>query len=143
MKTLITGAGGFVARTVTAELEGSHELRLTDRCRPEEATVMNWDIGKREAAPLNTQWPYVQAELTDPAAIQRAVEGMDDRFKRRALENLLLCEAQVMESNLLNKVLEPADKARKLLSKLSARQLRRVLDEIEARETKETISGRT
>ncbi len=77
MKILITGAGGFVARAVAAELEKSHELRLTDRCRPEDATVMNWDTGKREASPLNSKWPYLQAELTDPDSVQRTVDGMD------------------------------------------------------------------
>ena len=37
MQVLITGACGFLARTLAIELSGRHELHLLDRVRPDEA----------------------------------------------------------------------------------------------------------
>ncbi len=77
MRVLITGAGGYIARSLIAELESSHELRLLDRIAPEEATMFDPESGGRIPSPLNARWPYVQAEITDEAATRQAVEGMD------------------------------------------------------------------
>jgi len=77
MKVLITGAGGYIARSLMAELEGSHELRLLDRIAPEQATMFDPESGGRISSPLNVRWPYVQAEITDETAMREAVEGMD------------------------------------------------------------------
>jgi UDP-glucose 4-epimerase len=77
MRILITGACGFIARALIAELENAHELRLLDRNRPEEATMFLPGVSERAFAPMETSWPFVQAEITDTDAIRRAVEGMD------------------------------------------------------------------
>lgn len=78
MKTLITGACGFLGRELIAELESrGHELRLLDRTPPSEATIFVPGSADRALAPLVTDWPFVQAELTDVEAIAQAVEGMD------------------------------------------------------------------
>lgn len=80
MKILITGACGFVARALTTELEASgtrHELRLLDRTPPEQATVFQPGSAERAKVPLETNWPFVQAEITDPEAVRQAMEGVD------------------------------------------------------------------
>jgi UDP-glucose 4-epimerase len=77
MKVLITGACGFVARALMASLQDRHELRLLDRSNPETATIFVPGSAERTLAPLRTQWPFFQAEITDVEAIQQAVEGMD------------------------------------------------------------------
>ena len=80
MKILLTGAAGWLARHVAAELERSpagHELRLLDRVEPQEATVFAPGQPERQAMPLETHWPYVRAEITDLPAMRAACEGMD------------------------------------------------------------------
>ena len=76
MKVVITGACGFIGRQVIAELETrGHQLRLLDMTRPEDATVFRGQT--REHIPLQTDWPFVQAEITDEAAMVAACDGMD------------------------------------------------------------------
>lgn len=54
-------------------------------------------------------------------------ETMGDRFKRRALENILLALAQKSKGfELLNVVVDPVDKAREALAKLKPHELREV-----------------
>lgn len=77
MKILLTGACGFIGRNLIAELEArGHELRLLDATLPEDATIFS---GAQERAhiPLQTDWPFIQAEITNPDAMLRACEGMD------------------------------------------------------------------
>ncbi len=77
MKVLITGACGFIGRNLIAELEArGHELRLVDSTRPEDATVFGGSEG-RAHIPLVTDWPFIQAEITDPEAMLAACDGMD------------------------------------------------------------------
>jgi UDP-glucose 4-epimerase len=76
MRVLITGACGFIGRKLIQELEVAHELRLLDQVRPEDATIFTGG-SSRAAVRLETDWPFVQAEITDAAAMQRAMEGMD------------------------------------------------------------------
>jgi len=77
MKVLITGACGYLARTLIKELEENHELVLLDRSRPEEATQFDPEGGERLASPLVTRWPFVQAEITDADAMREAARGVD------------------------------------------------------------------
>lgn len=80
MKILITGACGFIGRNLIRELEGhGHELVLLDRQRPEEATVFSPGTGGdgRAAAPLQTDWPFLQGEITDAGQMLNYVQGMD------------------------------------------------------------------
>ncbi len=77
MKVLITGACGYLARSLIKELEGNHELRLLDRSLPQDATQFNAGGGERIAAPFSTRWPFVQAEITDADAMREAARGMD------------------------------------------------------------------
>ena len=76
MKVLITGACGLIGRELIKELEEGHELRLLDQTRPEEATVWSGS-SPRAFKPMKTDWPFVQAQITDPDAVRSAVEGMD------------------------------------------------------------------
>lgn len=76
MNVLITGACGFVGRNLIWELEGAHSLRLADACRPEDATMFGGKSG-RTVAPLKTDWPFVQVDITDLDAMRAACEGMD------------------------------------------------------------------
>lgn len=76
MNVLITGACGFIGRQLVAELETrGHQLRLLDRVRPENATVFRG--AERAAIPLFTDWPFVQAEITDEEAMLAACDGID------------------------------------------------------------------
>ena len=76
MKVLITGGCGFVGRNLIGELEGGHDLRFLDAARPEDATMFGGAAG-RIPAPFTTDWPFVQADITDLPAMRRACEGMD------------------------------------------------------------------
>jgi nucleoside-diphosphate-sugar epimerase len=77
MKVLITGACGFIGRNLIKELETrGHELRLLDMTRPEDATVFRGAEG-RAHVPLVTDWPFIQAEITDPDAMLAACADMD------------------------------------------------------------------
>ena len=76
MNVLITGACGFIGRQLITELEiRGHQLRLLDRVRPEDATVFRGT--ERAAIPLMTDWPCVQAEITDEKAMLEACDGID------------------------------------------------------------------
>ena len=75
MKVLITGATGFIGRNLIRALEPAHELRLLDQARPEEATMFAG--ATRLVAPFATDWPFVQADITDEAAMLAAMDGMD------------------------------------------------------------------
>jgi UDP-glucose 4-epimerase len=77
MKILLTGAGGFVGREVARELGEAHELRLTDRTDPNEATYFDSSTGKRVHAPLQSKWPYVKADILNLDEMLGAVEGME------------------------------------------------------------------
>ena len=77
MHILITGAGGFLARELIRELEGTHTLRLLDRVRPEDATVFVPGSHDRISAPFATDWPFIVGEITDPATVAQAVTGVD------------------------------------------------------------------
>ena len=77
MHILITGACGFIGRNLIKELESlGHTLRLLDQTRPEDATMFGGASG-RIASPLQTDWPFIQAAITDPEAMRNACEGMD------------------------------------------------------------------
>jgi nucleoside-diphosphate-sugar epimerase len=77
MKILITGGCGYIARVLTAELEErQHQIVLLDRQDPNEATVFT-PTGQRVPKPLETHWPLVKAEITDPVAMRKATEGVD------------------------------------------------------------------
>lgn len=73
----MTGACGLVGRALITELGEAHDLRLLDRKRPEEATVFMPGSGERAAAPMETRWPFVQAQITDLEAMRAACEGME------------------------------------------------------------------
>jgi len=78
MKVLITGACGFIGRNLIKELEQEHQLRLLDQNRPEEATIFAPNtLTGRAPDPLKTDWPFVQAEITDADAMQAACKDMD------------------------------------------------------------------
>jgi UDP-glucose 4-epimerase len=78
MKILITGACGFIGRNLIKELEQQHQLRLLDQNRPEEATVFAPSAPTGRALdPLQTDWPFIQAEITDAAAMEAACKDMD------------------------------------------------------------------
>ena len=77
MKVLITGACGFIGRQLIGELQAcGHQLRLLDMTRPEEATVFRGG-DERAHIPLVTDWPFVQAHITDEEAMLAACCGMD------------------------------------------------------------------
>lgn len=76
MKVVITGACGFIGRTLIEELEQrGHQLHLVDRQRPEEATI--FVPGGRANAPFTTNWPFDQADITDAEEMQRIVKQAD------------------------------------------------------------------
>jgi len=76
MRIVITGACGFIGRTLIEELEKcGHELHLVDRQRPEEATI--FVPGARVAAPFTTDWPFYQADMMDAEAMLHIVEGAE------------------------------------------------------------------
>lgn len=77
MRVLLTGACGYVARTLMPQLEENHELVLLDQVRPEDATMFNPDGTGRVAAPFETKWPFVQATLQDVDKIRDTVQGCD------------------------------------------------------------------
>lgn len=77
MKVLITGACGFVARALTQELEDRHDLVLLDRNRPEDARMFVPGESDSAPAPFTAKHPFIQAEITDEAAMLRAVYGID------------------------------------------------------------------
>ncbi len=79
MKVMITGACGLIGRALIAELEqAGHTLRLVDRTPPEAATVFAPGApDNRAPAPFQTDWPFVAADMLDPAAMDRAVADMD------------------------------------------------------------------
>lgn len=77
MKILLTGACGFIGRQLILELENrGHTLRLLDMTRPEDATVFR-GAGERAHIPLETDWPFVEAEITDEEAMLAAATEMD------------------------------------------------------------------
>lgn len=76
MKVVITGACGFIGRTLIEELEQrGYELHLIDRQRPEEATI--FIPGGRESAPFTTNWPFDQADIMDADAMLRILAEAD------------------------------------------------------------------
>jgi UDP-glucose 4-epimerase len=78
MKVLITGGLGYVGRNLIRELEAQgHELRLLDRVPPEKATMFDGNSGGRIAEAVQTTWPVVVGEITDPETAKRSVEGVD------------------------------------------------------------------
>lgn len=78
MKIMITGAAGWLGRKVTARLEHDHELLLTDAADPAEATIFDGTApGGRRRVPLQTDWPYLRADLSDTARLERFARGAD------------------------------------------------------------------
>ena len=77
MKILITGAFGMVGRELVAELEKEHQLWLLDREKPENASAFEPGSTKRRCVPFKTNWPCIQADITDKVVIRKAVQGMD------------------------------------------------------------------
>lgn len=78
MRILITGASGNLGRRVASELQAEHELLLTGSSAPGEATVFDADApGFRRRAPLQTDWPYLQAHLRETDAISDFATGAD------------------------------------------------------------------
>ncbi|MEZ4677082.1 MAG: NAD(P)-dependent oxidoreductase [Caldilineaceae bacterium] len=75
MKVLITGACGFIGRNLIRELEVHHELRLLDQTPPAAATIFAG--ATRTAIPLESDWPFIQADITDAVAMRQAMVGMD------------------------------------------------------------------
>lgn len=74
MKILITGAAGWLGRRVVAQLEPDHELLLTDAVDPAEATIFDGSApGGRRRVPLEPDWPYLRADLSDSEALQQFV----------------------------------------------------------------------
>jgi UDP-glucose 4-epimerase len=77
MNILLTGACGFIGRHLIAELENhGHQLRLVDMTRPEDATMFQ-GAAERAHMPLKTDWPFIQAEITDEGTMLEACAGMD------------------------------------------------------------------
>ena len=60
MKVLLAGGSGRVATLVTPFLANHHQLRIYDRNPPADQSV-----------------EFLQGELTDPVALDKAVEGME------------------------------------------------------------------
>ena len=60
MKVLLAGGSGRVATLVTPFLANHHQLRIYDRNPPADQSV-----------------EFLQGELTDPVALEKAVEGME------------------------------------------------------------------
>ena len=85
MNVLITGACGFIGRNLIRELEDNHQLRLLDQTAPAEATIFAG--ATRTAIPLETDWPFIQADITDLAAMQEAMVGMDAVIHLAGLSN--------------------------------------------------------
>ncbi len=78
MKIMITGAAGWLGRRVAAQLEHDHELLLTDSADPAEATIFDGTApGGRRRVPLETSWPYLRADLSDTAQLERFARGAD------------------------------------------------------------------
>lgn len=74
MKILITGAAGWLGRRVAARLERDHQLLLTDSADPAQATVFDGTVpGGRRRVPLETDWPYLRADLSDSSRLERFV----------------------------------------------------------------------
>ncbi len=74
MNILITGAAGGIGRKMIERLQGEHELLLTDAAQPSEASVFDHLApGGRRKAPLDTEWPYLRADLLDSDALDRFV----------------------------------------------------------------------
>ncbi len=78
MKVLLTGAAGWLARAVAAELAShGHELHLMDCVAPGQATIFVPGKLERIKQPLKTRWPYTCADITDLAAMCKAARGVD------------------------------------------------------------------
>jgi nucleoside-diphosphate-sugar epimerase len=78
MNILITGACGFIGRALIVEFENrGHQLRLLDQNSPQEATTFVPGSTERALNPLKTDWPFIQAQITDPEAMRAACEGID------------------------------------------------------------------
>ncbi|HEY3333443.1 MAG TPA: NAD(P)-dependent oxidoreductase [Capsulimonadaceae bacterium] len=102
MKILITGAAGWIARSLTAQLEKDHELVLVDRVAPEDATIFAPHKGGRISMPLVTKWPYIQAAITDETAMRPACEGVDAIVHLAAgVEGLPEIGRATMEANVM------------------------------------------
>lgn len=77
MKILITGGAGWLGRNLTAALEVQHDVRLVDNVDPQEATLFIPGATERKRVPLETDHPYVRADICDLDAMRQAAEGMD------------------------------------------------------------------
>lgn len=103
MKVLLTGAAGWLARTVAVELEThGHELRLLDCVAPDQATIFVPGKLERIHQPLKTRWPYTRADITDLDAICKAAGGVDAVIHLAAITDGLPEHGQrIMEINVV------------------------------------------
>ncbi len=78
MKIAITGAAGWIGRSVTRALAAEHDLVLVDSVDPMEATIFDPNAeGWRRKLPLQTSWPYRQLDILDADGIAGAFAGAD------------------------------------------------------------------
>ena len=80
MKLVLYGAGGPVAAAAIAELEQHHTLRLTDVRPPDVPHPSLQDPGRADrwpSRPHPREHEFVAVDVTDPAQVLAAAEGMD------------------------------------------------------------------
>lgn len=88
---LVTGAAGFIGRSIAAEL-----LIRGETVRG----IDNMITGKRSNLVGLEAMEFVEADLTDPAACERACEGMDVVFHEAALASVPRSVADPVSTNL-------------------------------------------
>jgi UDP-glucose 4-epimerase len=78
MRIAITGAAGWIGRTMTALLGDVHELVLIDSVAPSDATVFDpTSPTGRSPAPLDPQHPYWQVDIVDETALTAPFEDVE------------------------------------------------------------------
>lgn len=91
MKVLVTGGAGFIGSHITDELLArGHEVRVFD----------NLSTGKREQ--VNAAAEFVIGDVTDPAAVARAMGGIEIVFHCAALPRVQLSIEQPLETHQTN-----------------------------------------
>jgi nucleoside-diphosphate-sugar epimerase len=107
MKTLITGATGFLGRRLVAELAPRHALRLLVRPRPGGGA---WAAGG-SAFPAGVE--VVAGDVTDPASLRQAMAGCEAVVHAAALVKIVAPAAAFDRTNVggLENVLAAAEAA--------------------------------
>lgn len=78
MRIAITGAAGWIGRSVTARLERDHDLVLLDSVDPTKATIFDPDSPTgRRVLPLSTAWPYHRVDILDEESLTRSLAGVE------------------------------------------------------------------